>query len=417
MKEDWLQDIRDRMAGYETDEPDGLWEAIEKRQTEAYAEAGRARGRAISLWVKRSMTAAALLAIVASVCLFFSESIPEVPEFADLQESRGVTPAGSGHMVARAGTAVPESPVTAGSESMPEAPEPVIAPDVTDVAIQEELQAAPPPCPPHSSDSLPEQAARQSLVVVPPESRRASRVNVDMASAGHRTDNRGPFSFSVFGSGGTGSMMTRRYPGVVMAESLGADGSGWADKPMLGILVFNQGLETEIDISHRLPVRAGVSFAYDINRRWSLESGLSYTCLASDIREGSDIHYYTGEQKLHYIGIPLNMKYRALTWRRLSLYASAGLLAEKCVSARIRKEYVLHSRRGGTETAGLPEKPMQWSVNAAIGLECGIVGNLGLFAEPGISYYFDDGTDISTIYKEKPLNFNLSLGLRFTFGQ
>lgn len=40
-----------------------------------------------------------------------------------------------------------------------------------------------------------------------------------------------------------------------------------------------------------------------------------------------------------------------------------------------------------------------------------------MYVEPGISYYFDDGSPISTIYKEKPVNFNLNLGLRFTFGR
>lgn len=41
---------------------------------------------------------------------------------------------------------------------------------------------------------------------------------------------------------------------------------------------------------------------------------------------------------------------------------------------------------------------------------------VGLYVEPGVSYYFDNGSSVSNIYKEKPLNFNLEFGLRFSLG-
>ena len=43
-----------------------------------------------------------------------------------------------------------------------------------------------------------------------------------------------------------------------------------------------------------------------------------------------------------------------------------------------------------------------------------MVKNIGIFAEPGLSYYFDDRSSLSTIYKDKPLNFSFSFGLRCT---
>ena len=60
---------------------------------------------------------------------------------------------------------------------------------------------------------------------------------------------------------------------------------------------------------------------------------------------------------------------------------------------------------------------MQWSANASLGVQCNLVNTMSIFVEPGVSYYFNDGTNIRTIYKEKPLNFNLNLGIRFTFGK
>ena len=44
-----------------------------------------------------------------------------------------------------------------------------------------------------------------------------------------------------------------------------------------------------------------------------------------------------------------------------------------------------------------------------------LASHISLYAEPGIVYYFDDGSDISTIRKEKPFNINLQAGLRFNF--
>ena len=60
---------------------------------------------------------------------------------------------------------------------------------------------------------------------------------------------------------------------------------------------------------------------------------------------------------------------------------------------------------------------MQWPVNASVGLQYNITPSMGLYAEPGASYYFNDGTSLKTIYKDKPFNFNFNLGLRFTFGK
>ena len=34
---------------------------------------------------------------------------------------------------------------------------------------------------------------------------------------------------------------------------------------------------------------------------------------------------------------------------------------------------------------------------------------------PGVAYYFDDGSDIQTIRKENPFNFNIQAGIRLTY--
>ena len=143
---------------------------------------------------------------------------------------------------------------------------------------------------------------------------------------------------------------------------------------------------------------------------------MTYTNLTSDIREGSASHYFTGEQTLHYIGIPLNLKFTLFSWKGFDLYASTGCLGEKCVSGNVKKKYVLENQVKRTENESVVVDPLQWSVNLSAGVQYNFISLMGIYVEPGLSYYFNDGSPVKTIYKDKPLNFNLNLGLRFTFG-
>ena len=199
--------------------------------------------------------------------------------------------------------------------------------------------------------------------------------------------------------------------------SVGIGGTDWKSEPMLGIFLFNEGKEISTDIKHRQPIRAGVSFTYKLTDKFGLGTGISYTNLTSDIRSGSDSHYFSGEQVLHYVGVPVNVSYDIFRWKRMQLYTSAGLLAEKCVKGKTSTDYVLNYNTAQTKTEDIDKKPFQFSLNATVGIQFTITNLIGVYAEPGVSYYFNDGTDIKTIYKDKPLNLNLNFGLRFTIGK
>lgn len=110
------------------------------------------------------------------------------------------------------------------------------------------------------------------------------------------------------------------------------------------------------------------------------------------------------------------MKVKHTFWqnRWVTVYAVAGGAVEKCVSGSLETLYVTGNSDRKKEHTSLDVKNLQWSVNAAVGGQFNMTRQLGLYVEPGISYYFDDGTGIETIRKEHPCNFNLQLGLRFT---
>ena len=215
---------------------------------------------------------------------------------------------------------------------------------------------------------------------------------------------------SAAGLAGT-SVNTRSVGDIIVAT--GSDGYDWEGSPMLGIGLYNQGQEVKTEYKHHLPVRIGLNIAYALSDRLSLESGVSYTRLSSDMKDGTSTNFISGSQSLDYVGIPLSLKYKALSYGAFDLYASTGILAEQCVNGKMSKDFVIENNVKKSEQQNIHSRPLQLSANAAIGLQFKIADNIGIYAEPGLSYFFDDNSSLNTIYKEKPLNFNLNIGFRY----
>lgn len=84
------------------------------------------------------------------------------------------------------------------------------------------------------------------------------------------------------------------------------------------------------------------------------------------------------------------------------MYVSGGGVIEKSVYGKLGSEK-------------LTVKPLQFSLSSAVGVQINATKNIGFYVEPGVSYFFDDGSDVQTIRKENPFNFNLQAGIRFTY--
>ena len=59
------------------------------------------------------------------------------------------------------------------------------------------------------------------------------------------------------------------------------------------------------------------------------------------------------------------------------------------------------------------DMPIQWSTTFGLGLQYDITPHLGLYLEPSLQYFFNDGSDIKTYRTEHPLGITLPLGIRF----
>lgn len=164
---------------------------------------------------------------------------------------------------------------------------------------------------------------------------------------------------------------------------------------------------------HHLPTRFGISLRYNLDECWDIQSGITYTHFVSDLsRYNKEVSYKT-KQKLHYIGIPLQVGYKLWESKRFRAYASAGGEIQQMIGGKGTTSHFAKGKYQNTSTQNISEKRPLFSVFGSIGAEYMLSNNLSLYAEPGIHYYFKNGSNLQTYYTDHPFNFNLTIGLRF----
>lgn len=188
--------------------------------------------------------------------------------------------------------------------------------------------------------------------------------------------------------------------------------SGTESDPLTELLLANQSKEVEARIRHKIPVTLGLSMYYNVGKRWGIGTGINYTKLTSELHSGSNSNYIKGEQSVHYVGIPVQINYNVIQKGRFTGYVTGGILAEKAVSGKLKTKYIVNDEVQETQEERITIKPVQLSVNSAVGLQVKIIDKIGIYAEPGIGYHFRNDSQLNTIYKEKPLNFNMKFGIR-----
>ena len=350
-----INDLESRMRAVMADAreevPEGVWENVSARIPR------RERRR----WYGYAVPAFAFACIAALLLMVRPDSVPEMQEPAvrlltaepaALQLACLEEPAAIGHVVRR-----PEIPAPA-----PSAPEQEEAPAVVVETPCEE--AAPENC-------------GQLWEEILAEEEPAARSRVTVISA----------------SGVLGGNDSRLY-GTSIRPSYAAGAQA--------------GTLTENSVSaYGIPVSAGLGIAFAITDRLSVGTGVNWTLLSRTF-QGS---YKTAEgeitHKMHYVGIPLNLYFRMLEWKSLSVYAFGGAQAEKCIS----NKYYIYSQSPDVLYESTVD-PLSWSVSLGAGVNYSILPKVMLYFEPGARYYIPCGQPKS-LRTDKPLNVNLEAGVRF----
>lgn len=218
--------------------------------------------------------------------------------------------------------------------------------------------------------------------------------------APQRKSSRG-FSVNAYYGGSTGSgssldmggnmVMSDAEPyGLYSLDMTAANSNGFMDAP-----------KRERKAHHKQPIKVGVSVGYRLDDRWSVNTGVTYSYLSSDFTaDGAP----TQTQKLHYVGIPLTASYSFVRTRKAEVYVTGGGEVEKLVKgSKAYEDY---------DDEKVRESRPQWSVKAAVGGAYHINPSVSVYAEPGVSYYFDNHSGVDNVYKDRPTSFSLNLGVR-----
>lgn len=423
MKTNWQKDIHDRLGSYEKDAPEGLWEGI-SRELPKLNDGGMLtdkpqRTAKFRMWRVAGVAAAASVALVIGYNFLGN----------DVQDNINIPTNTTNHhnMLASNKKPLGNEPTDICADQVTHSADDLLSdqPKLANASTEQPtLASASTETNVKEIGSKEENSKKENgQTEVKPEKREDNRMlrkNQDDALLAYNdvtersgsTDAPSRWSVSTGAMGGLGaSGTTTAYGDYLVLSCPGVMDT--KDSPMLDMSSVNRDEETKTEYEHHLPIRIGLSVAYALTDRLSISSGLTYTRLSSDIKDASRESKYIGEQRLHYVGIPVNVSYKVASSRWISLYGTAGVLAEKCVSGTTDEGYVENNTMKYTNTQDISSKPLQMSVNAGVGIQFDFIDNVGIYAEPGLSYYFDDGSVLQTIYKEKPLNFNLNVGVRF----
>lgn len=427
MKQDWTDTLKQKMAGYEERPSDELWAALSER-----AGLQESRRKVIPVWFWGLSAAAALMAGIFVVTKVNDKSVNAlggitadvaVSEPVDAEVSEPVertlaedlaevkSRKAKSALIAEAvpvessvGAGVIEDSAESAETSVPENQ------DVDAVPVESSVSAVAEDV---TSVNAEEQAAMswdEYLKETPSEKARARRS--------------GGFSAGILAGGAVGGNTFGSKPtAMVMGANplaAGVTKTDWIDKDSkASAIVYNQP-EVQEEYSHKIPVKVGLTARYNITGRLGVETGLTYSILSSSVKTGNSEtgkNWSTGSQTLHYLGIPLNISFNILNSRYVNIYVTGGGMMEKSISGSIKTDEYVDGKFARTLKTNISPKGLQWSVNAAAGVQANILPQLGFFVEPGVSHHFKNGSRVRSIYTDKPTDFSLGFGLRYSFGK
>ncbi|CDA85583.1 uncharacterized protein BN772_03663 [Bacteroides sp. CAG:754] len=419
-KELWMNKLKEKLADYSEPTPASGWEQLEKELMPPVE-------RKIYPYRKWMMAAAAviLLAVVSSVSLYFlgtpaademrhiqtpalastPDVLPDVqqPDVQGTSVEPVLRPVARENRLAKVDRNIPEHKMPVDEPAVKDEPALVVEEKDPGTVINEGE-----PTEETNAGQTQTQTKDKERPTAGNRPRRPSGRDKYHIPTEKPSSRKGTWSMGlgVGNSGGASSEVgSGAYPYMSRVSMLSVS-NGLMEIPNDQTLVFEDGVpylrqaKQVVDIKHHQPISFGLSVRKALGKGFSLESGLTYTLLSSDAKLANDDHQI--EQKLHYIGIPLRANWNFLDKKLVTLYVSGGGMVEKCVYGKLGSE---------KETV----KPLQFSVSGAVGAQLNATKRVGIYVEPGVAYYFDDGSDIQTIRKENPFNFNIQAGIRLTY--
>lgn len=401
IRDQWEEDVRNKLLDFEVETDDADWEAIASRLP-ANNQVGLRK--AFRYWIGAAAAIAAVL--LGGIAFYDHTSVTDlqVNESTRMEGNRSnaVRPNAGTPAVVAATPVAPSHPAT--SRRSIHASAPIARASVHPATPTEEIV---------TETFAEEEVANEAPTT--PQTKAAASATVEGEAAQRtapqpkkKTRSKG-WSFGM--GAGSLSLGTDQIVPQYVTNSASLRNDRLQSMNDLGAQVMNL---PKTDIHHKTPIGLGLSVSKQLSERFFLLTGLNYSYLRSSWSTNGTYHTET-DQRLHFIGLPLSVAYRIAQWDRLSLYTTAGGMAEVNVAGKQHIELFSDDISIMKQTEHVRMKEWLWSVNGKIGLSYPVVRFVSAFAEVGASYYFDNGSAIETIHLEKPFNVSFNVGLRFGF--
>ena len=413
----WINRIQQKMEHYEADVPEGLYDDIvaemQRRGLKPLAATSR-KAPVVPLWTQRIAALAAVAAAVVVAVFVLTPSAPEMAPTASLPTTHAVQPPAVATATDAQTAGDPSSLVSVvrrwkATLSPTAVREVMLADNTTPAASTPIYNIEPEPeCEvmEHRPTDADSPTATKPAATSKPVSPSGSTVRKTERKVVHYPSPRRSHPMSI------GAYVRGAQSGNSVIPSELPAGSGFlADNDVYGsgdmihpsrvpmLPMGRSGGRTH----HKLPVKGGLSLRYSLDDRWSVQTGVNYSYHSSEIEMGGeDI-----DQQLHFIGVPVAVGYNVWGNRHVNVYLTAGGEVEKLVKGRRTVSYTGQQRNEDVKMS----RP-QLSVQLSAGAEYRATRAVSLYIEPGVSYHFDNGSGVSTIYSDKPFEFGLSMGVR-----
>ncbi len=433
MEKQWIYNLRKRFSNRKSAAPDGLWEGIEAAMTKQKGIVGgvgeKAKpARIIPLWTKVTAVAVACFLLIIGVWWFRNGRLLEQTESnKEVTVNKMVSDNNeTDHIIAKDEPSIDDVPqgllykirsklASVVSTNTQETTY-VSLPESDDLAENANTKAD---VSSNESAQIGEGGKKNFNSVYHHKDSHSKGNNSSLVAKKHSKSKKKGVEFGLFGGNSTmgGSSFNsnmQTFTSIAMVSENVYASVGLLKSSNMENRVISNIDDSEVNVKHRFPLRVGISVRFKLTDRLGIETGMVYSYHSSDIMSGDEWGGYKTVRKLHYVGVPLNVSYDIWKNDFINIYAKGGGMAEFCVSGHSSTDYITGNEVTETSEESVREKRPQWSVNLAPGIQYNFNDVIGIYAEPGIAYYFDNGSGMNTIYKDKKLNFNLNVGLRFT---
>lgn len=423
MSKQWNKHIHDRLKDFQQKAPEGLLDDIKSEMHRRGLSPVPADGSAATRpgRLLRAVSAAAILLIVSLIGYLWNESAPTyVTDLHHPSEAQDIRP-----------MALSELKPSATGRIAAVTPKPAVripklnvsASDILPIGQEAEVYAE------KTEQTEAEKGSTQNTDKGQPKKKTPDISASHTGPAHHKPDWNAPSSRKKTSSFATGTHIS----GVVAQMSLQS-----GEKPFIGADIPDQTNPDKPDstsnagskasahpnfrpqkktVKHHQPIKFGISLRYSLNPRWNIQTGLTYSYLVSEFSEEYAHQSEQTKQKLHYIGIPVQVGYQVWKKKRFNSYIALGGQAEKLVGGKATTLCRQNNDYCHSYTKSVSDNHLLFSALASVGAEYRIGRGLSLYAEPSVNYYFKNANGLKTHYTEQPLNFNLTMGFRFHWGK